>query len=129
MKRFILIVTLIVVALAPATANMRAPTGDPFAGMPGRELDDAELEAASGEVFNRALTLIEEAQAPPPAAPDDPAPFKPPAPVVKKRRLVDAGALWGAPFIETEAEMEKFLTKLRGELEDALKADERIQIK
>ena len=49
--------------------------------------------------------------------------------VSRKRRVVEAKALWPGTFIETEADMEAFLKKLRAELEEALEADERIQIK
>ena len=90
----------------------------------------AQAQQTAGDAFNRALTAIEEAQVPPPPAqPDDPAPVTPPAPKVKKRRVLDTKALWSGTFIETEEDMEAFLKKLRVELEAALKADERVQIK
>jgi len=89
----------------------------------------AQARQTADDAFNRALTAIEEAQAPPPPQPDDPTPVAPPAPKVKKRRVVEAKALWPGTFIENEADMEAFLKKLRAELESALNADERIQIK
>ncbi|MHB8762848.1 MAG: BREX system P-loop protein BrxC [Deferrisomatales bacterium] len=52
-----------------------------------------------------------------------------PKPKVKKRRVVEAKALWSGGFIETPADVEAFLTKLRAELEAALAADERVQIR
>jgi hypothetical protein len=91
----------------------------------------AQAQQTAGDAFNRALTAIEEAQVPPPPPKpdDDPAPVTPPAPKVKKRRVLDTKALWSGTFIETEEDMEAFLKKLRVELEAALKADERVQIK
>ena len=92
----------------------------------------SQAKETADEMFNRALTIIEESQVPPPTPPTttgEPGPVAPPPPVVKKRRLLSAREVWGGAFIETEAEMEEFLAKLRSELEDALKSDERIQIK
>ena len=89
----------------------------------------AQARQTADDAFNRALTAIEEAQAPPPPQADDPTEVAPPVPVVKKRRVVEAKALWTGTFIENEADMEAFLKKLRAELEAALNADERIQIK
>jgi hypothetical protein len=42
---------------------------------------------------------------------------------------VEAKSLWSGGFIETAVDMESFLTKLRSELEAALAANERVQIK
>ena len=87
-------------------------------------------EAAEG-AFDRALSALEEAQAAPPPSSDDVSPQRSqaPKPKVKKRRVVDARALWSGGFIETPADVETFLTKLRAELEAALAANERVQIK
>jgi len=89
-----------------------------------------EAEAA----FDRALTLIEKAQPEhtPPTPPPGPGPTPPPPPPkpkLKKRRVVEAKRLWTGGFIETPEEVEAFLTKLRAELEAALDAGERVQIK
>jgi len=48
---------------------------------------------------------------------------------VKKRRLVEVKKLSTVTFIETQKEVDDFLDKLRSELEAALEAGERIQIK
>jgi hypothetical protein len=50
-------------------------------------------------------------------------------PAPKKRRIVEARTCWTGSFIETPEEMEEFLNKLRAELEAAIKANERVQIK
>ena len=89
----------------------------------------AQARQTADAAFDRALTAIEQAQAPPPPKPDDPTPPKPPTPRVKKRRVVEVKALWSGGFIETSDDVEAFLTKLRAELEAALDADERVQIK
>ena len=83
----------------------------------------AQARHTADEAFDRALTAIEKAQAP--VRPDDPTP----TPRVKKRCVVEAKALWPGGFIETPEDVEAFLKKLREELEAALKADERIQLK
>ena len=51
------------------------------------------------------------------------------APRLKKRRVVEAKALWTGDFIESAEEMEAFLSKLRAALQAALDNDERVQIK
>lgn len=67
--------------------------------------------------------------APPAPKPGEGAPPTSSTPKVKKRRLVDVRSLVSGTFIETPEDMETFLKKLRAELESALDADERIQIK
>ena len=90
----------------------------------------SQARTAAEAAFDRALTIIEEAQAPPPAKPDDPQPTDPPQqPRVKKRRVVQVKDCMSGSFIETPAEMETFLGKLKGELQEALDANERVQIK
>ena len=55
---------------------------------------------------------------------------KDPAPVaVKRRRVIEARSLWPSAFIETESDVERYLSALRVELEAALAAGERVQIK
>ena len=85
----------------------------------------AQATLTAQAAYDKALTAIEEAQRLK-STPDDP---KPPVPPVKKRRVVDAKTLLSKSFIETPEDMETFLTKLRAELEAALEANERIQIK
>ena len=48
---------------------------------------------------------------------------------MKKRRIVEVKTLWSGDFIETPDEVETFLNRLRAELEAALEAGERVQIK
>ncbi|MFQ5568241.1 MAG: BREX system P-loop protein BrxC [Rhodothermales bacterium] len=86
----------------------------------------AQARETAEAAYDRALTAIEKAQTPPPQppTPDDTTP-----PKVKKRRVVVAKALWSGGFIETPDDVEDFLDKLRAELEAALDADERVQIK
>ena len=86
----------------------------------------AQAQQAADDAYNRALTAIEEAVAPPPTP--DPTTVSPP-PRVKKRRVVVAKELCSGSFIESNADMEAFLKKLRAELEAALNANERVQIK
>lgn len=91
----------------------------------------AQARQTAEAAYDRALTAIEHAQLPPPPDPDDPTPPgpTPPPPTLKKRRVVEAKNLWSGNFIETSADIESFLTKLRIELETALAANERVQIK
>jgi hypothetical protein len=84
----------------------------------------AQAKQTSEEAFDRALIAIDKAQIPQPRKPGGP-----PKPPVKKRRVVEAKSLWPGNYIETPTDVETFLTKLRSELEDALKANERVQIK
>ena len=81
--------------------------------------------------FDHALTAIEQAQTPPPKPPGGggTTPPVPPTPKVKKRRIVEAKAAWSGTFIESQADVDAFLEALREELEAAIEADERVQIK
>lgn len=88
--------------------------------------DDAYDRALTA--IEQALFAIEQAQVLPPPKPDDPTP-PPPRPPVKKRRVVEAKSLWSGSFIETEADVDDFLNKLRAALEAALAANEKVQIK
>jgi len=88
----------------------------------------AQARQSAETAYDCALMAIENAQAPTPSNPGDPTP-PPPIPQVKKRRVVEAKSLWSAGFIETSDDIEAFLKKLRAELEDAIAADERVQIK
>ena len=83
----------------------------------------AQARQAADAAFDRALTAIESHSQP---KPDDPTAPQPP---VKKRRVVEAKSFCVAGFIETREDAESFLSKLRAELEAALEADERVQIK
>ncbi len=50
-------------------------------------------------------------------------------PRVKHHRVIEPARLVGQPYLETSAEVEKFLGDLKGALEAALEADERIEIR
>ena len=89
----------------------------------------AQARQTAEAAFDRAMTIIEDAQAKPPAGPGGPGPQLPPKPKTKKRRVVEAKKLWSSGFIETSEDVETFISKLRDELEDALEAGERVQIK
>jgi hypothetical protein len=95
----------------------------------------AQARQTAEDAYDRALSAIERAQLPPSKpdnpAPDDPTPDvpKPPLPPAKKRRIVEARKLWPAGFIETPADVESFLSRLRAELETALAANQKVQIK
>ena len=89
----------------------------------------AQGKQAAEAAYERALSAIEQDQVPPPPGPDEPTPVTPPKPKVKNRRIVEARGLWTGGFIETQADVDSFLGKLRAALEDALAADERVQIK
>ena len=93
-----------------------------------------QAQQTAEAAFDRALEAIETSQAPPPTPPkpDGPNPSAPPAPPkpkVKKRRVVQVRTLCSGSFIETQADVDALLAKLRTELEAALAADERVQIK
>jgi hypothetical protein len=82
--------------------------------------------------YDRALTAIEKSQARPDGIADgleDATAATPPTPPVKKRRVVEPRTLLSGGFIETPADLEDFLARLRAELEAALEANERVQIK
>ena len=74
--------------------------------------------------YDLAWIAIEQSQIVPDS--DEPTP---PMPKVKKRRVVEVKNLWADGFIENTDHVDTFLTKLRSELEAALAADERVQIK
>jgi len=84
----------------------------------------AQARSAGEEAFDEALKTIEEYRGN--RKGDDP---KPGVPAPKKRRIVEARACWTGSFIETPAEIEEFLEMLRTELEAAIQANERVQIK
>jgi len=96
----------------------------------------AEAKLAAERASDQAFNDIEQAlQAPPiisekPAGPDDSPKLPPePRPRLKHRRVVEAKSSWPGGFIETSADVEAFLTKLRTELEAAIAANERVQIR
>ena len=88
----------------------------------------AQARQHAESAYDRSLAAIESAQTV--VQPSDPGDPTPPAkPKVKKRRVVETKHLWSGDFIETPEELDTFLNKLRAEIEDALDASERVQIK
>lgn len=61
--------------------------------------------------------------------PSSPAAVVAPVVPVKKRRVVDAQLLAGSGYIETQADIENFLAKLRKELEQAIADNQRVEIR
>lgn len=78
--------------------------------------------------FYRAIAFIEEQTAKDDPDPGDADPKDPP-PKPKKVRFIQAKSISGNGYLETQAEVDEFLAKLRAELETAIKADERVRIK
>ena len=115
-----------------ADDTLRTKATGELAGLLGNAAKDtsiahiAQARQTADAAYDRALSTIEAAQAPPPTGPDDPAP---PKPRVKKRRVVEARAIWTNGFIETVDDMETFLGKLRAEIQAVIDAGERVQIK
>lgn len=88
----------------------------------------AQARHAAETAYDDALIAIEEAQPSTQTASDDPTPR--PAPALKKRRVVEARAHSpGSGFIETEAELQAFLSSLRAAIAAALANNEKVQIK
>ena len=90
----------------------------------------AQLRQTAEAAFETAISLLEQTLVvPPEPVIDIVGPDPPPPPLIKKRRVVEPKTLWQKGFIETSADMNEFLTQLRDEMESALEANERIQIK
>lgn len=95
----------------------------------------AQARETAEAAFDRALSAIEKALAagrskPPPGG--DPAGATGPKAdchKIKKRRIVQARSYWPEGFIETQADVDAFIAKLRAELMAAVAADERVQLK
>jgi hypothetical protein len=60
---------------------------------------------------------------------DTPAAVVAPVVPVKKRRVIDAQMLAGSGYIETQADIDNFLAKLRKELEQAIADNHRVEIR
>jgi len=52
-----------------------------------------------------------------------------PIPILKKKRVIEPSKLVPDPYLETQADVERFLQRLRTELEQALAKNERIEIR
>lgn len=121
-----------------AQAQLRAEATGELTGLLSRVKDLTSIahitqaKEAAEKAFDRALSTIEAAQTPAPPAADGAGESPQPTPAaqkIKRRRIVEARTLWSAPFIETKADVEEFLNSLRAELEAAVEADERVQLK
>jgi hypothetical protein len=92
-------------------------------------ITQAETEAV--REFDASIARIEEfsaKQAEKPSPPKD-GPSTPPAPVVKKQRIIRPAELAKVTYLETPDEVTAFLDALRLELEKALANNERVQIR
>jgi hypothetical protein len=92
----------------------------------------AQARQTAEGAYDRALTVLEQASMPPlSAATVNGAPESTSlsASKLRKRRIVDAKALWLTGFIETPADVDTYLAKLRAALMTAIEANERVQIK
>jgi hypothetical protein len=87
----------------------------------------AQARQQADGAYDRALSAIEKAQESPTPKPGVPTP--PPPPPVRKRRTVEAKALWSGEFIETSDDVKAYVEKLRAALQAAVDAGERVQIK
>jgi hypothetical protein len=52
-----------------------------------------------------------------------------PKPVVKPRRLIQAASLVPKPYLETQADIDAYLDKLRTALEKVIAAGDRVEIR
>lgn len=84
-----------------------------------------QAQTAGELVFDQAMALIEKAL----QAPVEPGVDNPPKPIAKPRRVVEVKRFCSEGFIETPEQMDQFLTALRQELQMAIAAGQRIQIK
>ncbi len=89
----------------------------------------AQAQGAAEGAFDRAVTELEKALTPAEVRETEPSPTPPPAPVVKKRRVIEVSGLYEGTFIETPAEAEMFLKKLSEQIQAAIDANERVQLR
>ena len=82
----------------------------------------AQAKQTAEAAYDRALTAIEQAALP---APDD----STSPPRVKKRRVLEVRKLWPSSFVESRDDVKDFMGKLQSELDAAIEAEERVQIK
>lgn len=61
--------------------------------------------------------------------PQPPGGGKPPTPTIKPRKVVEPSKLVASPYLETIDDVNSFVDKLRGELEEAIHQGQRIQIR
>jgi hypothetical protein len=94
----------------------------------------AKAKAAAAATAQSAVVSIGSSSPVPIAEPSTPAPIvaapvvAPVAPV-KKRRIIEAQELAGSGYIENQADIDKFLVRLRKELEQAIADNQRVEIR
>ena len=84
-----------------------------------------QAQTAGESVFDQAMALIEK-NSQKPVTSDT---LNPSQPMIKPRRVVEVKRFCSEGFIETPEQMDQFLTALRQELERAIAAGQRVQIK
>ncbi|MBU1535822.1 hypothetical protein KKF84_10915, partial [Myxococcota bacterium] len=87
----------------------------------------AQARQAAEGAFDTALNVIEALENEEPE--DETTHTTPSEPKIKKRRVIKAQDLWSNGFIETQEDIDACVKTLRHELEKALAANERVQIK
>jgi len=94
----------------------------------------AHIDQAAGralDLADQAFASLEEAVKPPPKKPgggnvND---VTPPKPYVKPRRVIKPSALAPEGYLETQADIDAYLDRLRGALEKVVAAGDRIEIR
>ena len=89
------------------------------------------LQGQAGNLLDDAMMVIQDALAKPvpPSAPGKPAtPQTPPAPQPKPSRVIRAAELSPTIYLETEAEVEAYVARLKAELLDAIHSGKRARI-
>ena len=81
------------------------------------------------ELADAAFAKIEAAVPPPPQQPGDAVNEKPDQPYVKPRRVIKPAALAPEGYLETQADIDAYLDKLRGALETVIAAGDRIELR
>lgn len=93
----------------------------------------AYLQGQAGDRLDEAMAVIRLSVAPPPPPPP-PVPGKPPVVVPpppaapKESKTVQASALLKRSYLESEAEIDEYLGRLRGKLVDVVKAGQRVRV-
>ncbi|TKK14312.1 BREX system P-loop protein BrxC [Pseudomonas fluorescens] len=96
---------------AAAKAKMAASEPDPKPPISGTGTPDLTVAEPTAPVNNSPAAVV--------------APTVP----IKRRRIIDAQMLAGSGYIETQADIDNFLSKLRKELEEAVADNQRVEIR
>ena len=116
---------------AKATGDLRNQCLHPLQQLKGRvetQTSIAHIDQATGSAVDLADAAFEKIEAsakvePPPGVKDVP------KPVVKPRRLIQAASLVPKPYLETQADIDAYLDKLRTALEKVIADGDRIEIR